>query len=137
MTSGLPSFQHGAAMMGAAPAMMGVQMGEVAPPPGTLGRTYQLRSRPIPTKMHPRVGMVDIRVPGATEVLVHDLNEFRTEDSLDGFQDAYDPTVWHFESEPLLPGLPHIYRVEAKFPDGQMQERYIRLIMGRLVELDF
>lgn len=138
MNSGnLPTFEAYSAMMGAAPAMVGVDAGAVTPPPGTLGRTYQLRSRPIPVKMHPRTAMVDIRVPGAAEVLVHEMNTFRTEDLLEGFQDAYDSNVWHFQSEALLPGLSHIYRVEARYPDGRMDERYIRLIRGRLVELEF
>lgn len=133
----LPTFEAYSAVMGATPAVVGVETGAVTPPPGTLGRTYQLKSRPIPTKMHPRTAMVDIRVPGAGEVLVHEMNNFRTEDLLEGFQDVYDPTIWHFQSEALLPGLSHIYRVEARFPDGRVDERYIRLIRGRLVELEF
>ncbi|MCA9032532.1 MAG: hypothetical protein KDA69_05395 [Planctomycetaceae bacterium] len=118
------------------PAMVNVPL---TPPPGTLGRTYQLRSRPVPTDTHPRAGMLDLRVKGATKIIVHDMNEFRIEDRMDGFQDKDDPTLFHFTSEPLLPGLPHIYRVEVHTdsPEGPLvEERYIRLIMGRIVTLN-
>lgn len=85
--------------------------------------------------------MVDVFVPGATEVIVHDIREMRVEPTLEGFQDAKDPNLWHFESTPLYPGLPHIYRVRATFrnPDGTETQdvRYLRLIMGRVVELRF
>ncbi|MEZ5940327.1 MAG: hypothetical protein R3C18_02975 [Planctomycetaceae bacterium] len=111
----------------------------LTPPPGTLGRTYQLRSRPVPTDTHPRAGMLDLRVKGATKIIVHDMNEFRIEDRMDGFQDKDDPTLFHFTSEPLLPGLPHVYRVEVHTagPEGPLvEERYIRLIMGRIVTLN-
>ena len=90
--------------------------------------------------MHPRVGMIDINVPEASKVLVHDMNPTRYEDAMEGFQDPDTPSWWHFQSKPLIPGLPHIYRVEATFdsPDGPVvEERYVRLIMGRLIELEF
>lgn len=107
-------------------------------PPGTIGRTYQLPSRPVPVEVHPRSGMIDVYVPGAKEVIAHDVNGYRTIDLADGFRDAKNPDIWHFTSEPLLPGLPHIYRIEATYEDGQApQERYVRLIRGRLVMLEF
>lgn len=106
----------------------------LTPPPGTLGQTYALRSRPVPTDKHPRVGMIDIRAEGATRIIVHDTNEFRTEDKLEGFRDVRDPNLYHFTSEPLYPGLPHIYRVEIH-REEQVQEYYVRLIMGRVVQL--
>ena len=75
---------------------------------------------------------------------------------LDGFRG--DDGKWHFESDPLYPGIPHIYnckfemvrattRVERIY--GQMIEtrveekvrdlgiRTIRLIPGRIVDLEF
>ena len=111
------------------------------PPPGTIGKTYRLPSRPVPVEKHPRVGMIDVKVVGAESVIVHDMNAMRTEDTIDGFRDAKDPNVWHFESKPLYPGLDHVYRVQANFktPDGKESsaERYVRLIMGRVVELKF
>lgn len=99
-----------------------------------------MKSRPVPVDMHPRAALLDVKVPGATSVRVHDMNVYRTEDFLDGFQDEQDPSMWHFQSQPLIPGLSHIYRVEANFtgPDGvTMQERYVRLIMGRVIEVQF
>lgn len=112
----------------------------ITPPPGTLGQTYQLRSKPVPVDMHPRVALLDVYVPNATQVFVHDMNPYRTQDRLDGFQDVEDPNMWHFETEPLYPGLPRIYRVEARVngPNGPAtEERYVRLIMGRVIELQF
>lgn len=108
-------------------------------PPGTLGRTYSLQSFPVPTNKHPRAGMLQVRVTGATRIIVHDTNEFRTQDKLDGFQNAQDPDVFHFTSEPLTPGLPHIYRVEVHMANEHgvsVQERFVRLIMGRVVFLN-
>lgn len=110
------------------------------PPPGTLGRTYQLKSRPVPVEMHPRAAIIDVRVKNATNVRVHDMNVNRTQDYLIGFQDHENANMWHFTSEPLIPGLTHICRVEARFdgPEGEViQERYVRLIMGRVIELEF
>ena len=112
-----------------------------APPPGTLGQTFQLRSRPVPVEKHPRVGMVDVYIEGAHEVIVHDMNEISIEQTIEGFRDIYDDDLWHFESQPLYPGLEHIYRVQATFKNADGSERkearYIRLIMGRVVELKF
>ncbi|WP_437227059.1 hypothetical protein SH661x_000154 [Planctomicrobium sp. SH661] len=111
------------------------------PPPGTIGQTYQMKSRPVPVKMHPRAAIVDVRIPDAKNVRVHDMNVYRTQDFLEGFQDDQDPSVWHFTSEPLIPGIPHIYRIEARVegPDGEekMEERWVRLIMGRVIEVSF
>jgi len=109
---------------------------DVAPPPGTLGRTYQRPMRPIPVDKHPRISIVDVRAPGATAVKVYGTNEYRTKDSFAGFQDRKDPSVWRLESEPLVPGVPHIYRVVAKYGDTA-QEKYIRLVPGRIVTLEF
>lgn len=112
-----------------------------SPPPGTIGKTFKLPSRPVPVEKHPRVGMLDVRVVDAHDVIVHDMNAMRTEDTIDGFKDAKEENIWHFESKPLYPGLDHIYRIQATFknPDGsdRKEERYVRLIMGRVVELIF
>ena len=60
----------------------------------------------------------------------------RTKDSIAGFQDRRNAAVWRFESEPLVPGVPHIYRVDAHYGDS-IQQKYIRLVPGRIVTLDF
>lgn len=109
---------------------------EVGPPPGTLGQTYQRPTRPIPVDKHPRVSIVDVRASGATLIKVYGTNEFRTKDAISGFQDRRDASVWRFESEPLVPGVPHIYRVDAHYGES-IQQKYIRLVPGRIVTLDF
>ncbi|MEW4487863.1 hypothetical protein AB1L42_07250 [Thalassoglobus sp. JC818] len=111
------------------------------PPSGTIGRTYQMISRPVPVEKHPRTGMLDVYINGAYEVIVHDMNSPRIEQNIEGFRDAEDENVWHFESNPLYPGLDHIYRVQATFKNDDGSDwtdaRYVRLIMGRVVDLDF
>ncbi len=125
---------------GVGPGYSGATATTWQPPPGTLGRTYQMKSRPVPVTMHPRAAIVDVRVKDADSVRVHDMNVARTQDYLEGFQDHEDNTMWHFTAEPMIPGIPHIYRIEARFtgPDGKetMQERYVRLIMGRVIEVE-
>lgn len=111
------------------------------PPPGTIGQTFKLPSRPVPVEKHPRVGMLDVKVADAKSIIVHDMNAMRTEDTIDGFKDAIDKDIWHFETKPLYPGLDHIYRIQVTFeePAGKERkaEKYVRLIMGRVVELTF
>lgn len=131
----------GPGMMGApAPGPSPVTVTDGSPPPGTLGQTYQRAMRPIPVEKHPRISIVDVRVTGATDVKVYGTNEYRTKDGVAGFRDRRDANLWHFESEPLMPGVPHIYRVEAKFGKGRdapTQERFFRFVPGRIVTLDF
>lgn len=111
------------------------------PPPGTIGRTFQLPSRPVPAEKHPRTGMLDVYIKDAEDVLVHDMNDPRIEQTIEGFRDAEDDNLWHFETSPLYPGLDHIYRVQATYQNSDgttwKDARYVRLIMGRVVELDF
>ena len=128
------------AAIGMTSAFAGITRHDVGPPPGTLGQTYQIPSRPVPVEKHPRAAMIDVHVPGATKVIVHGMNPFRSDEQLDGFQDPTNPTVWHFESQPLIPGQAHIYRVEAHVAGMtgiSSEERYVRLIMGRLVQLTY
>lgn len=136
---------HGMPIVGMVPEMAGPMMAtpyvtpptpEVGPPPGTLGQTYQRPTRPIPVDKHPRVSIVDVKADGATQVKIYGTNEFRTKDSIAGFQDRRNAAVWRFESEPLVPGVPHIYRVDAHYGDS-IQQKYIRLVPGRIVTLDF
>ena len=118
-------------------AMLGGAGGFVySPPPGTLGMTYQRPSWPIPAAKPPRVGMIQIRAAGVSNIVVQDTNEFRLEDALEGGRHPADPTVWYFESKPLIPGAQRIHRVLIGREDGTTEERYVRLIMGRIVTLD-
>jgi hypothetical protein len=100
------------------------------PPPGTLGETYQRRTTLIPDEKHPRIGMVDVHLPEDVDVTAR------------GMKSKWTGRVWQLESEsPLLPGTPHIYAIKAEktLPNGQRQVdvRWVRLIMGRVVDLEF
>lgn len=126
------------AVLGAGPVYSGVMAGSITPPPGTLGQTYQRSSRPVPADKHPRAGLLEVRAAGAVDVAVYDVENYRIEDRVDGFRNQDDPTMWHFESKPLTPGLTHIYRVIIRRGKGKdFEERYVRLVMGRVVSVDF
>ena len=109
-------------------------------PPGTLGQTYARPSAPVPAVKHPRAGMIDVRAAGATSVSVQWTHPYRLTDELEGFVDAKDKDVFHFEEKQMLPGVPYIVRIEARYgteEDPRYEERYARLIMGRIVSIDF
>ena len=100
----------------------------VAPPPGTLGQTYQRRTQLIDEEKHPRVGIVEVHLSENYEVTAK------------GLKVKWTGKVWRLESDPLLPGVPHIYEVKSEWgPEGakQHQVRTVRLIKGRIVDLDF
>ena len=100
----------------------------MAPPPGTLGQTYKRRSRLIDDEKHPRVGMVDVYLSENYEVTAKGMKVKRLD------------KVWRLESDPLWPGIPHIIEVKSEWgPEGakQQQVRFVRLIMGRIVDLEF
>ncbi len=108
------------------------------PPPGTIGRTYSLPSRPVPANKHPRIGMIDVCTDAAVHVIVRWTNDFRSEETLKGSRDECNPSLWHFESKPLLPGLTQIYRVEVyrgEAGSAPVEVRYVRLVRGRIVYL--
>lgn len=118
------------------PVMPFVDPGPASPPPGTLGRTYELPTRLVPSDKHPRTAMLNVRVT-AEDVIVSHTNEFREEDDVKGFQDEADPSLWHFETKPLLPGIPHVYKVEAVNGGVATDVRYVRLLRGRIIDLTF
>lgn len=132
------------------------------PPPGTLGKTYQRPSRLIAWDKHPRIGMLDVEVLDsvraglADDVLIKVITQdiYNNNKPLEGFIGEDD--VWHFESDPLLPSVPHIYDVRFELVrERTIQEmrhgrlflrtkeeklgtigiRRIRLIPGRIVDL--
>jgi hypothetical protein len=97
-----------------------------APPPGTLGQTYKRRTRLIDDKKHPRVGIVDVYLPEEVDV------------TSPGLKTKWTGKCWRLESDPLLPGVPHIFEIKASWGDGtDPQYRTVRLIMGRIVDLEF
>lgn len=103
----------------------------MSPPPGTLGRTYQQRSRIFDDEKHPRMAAVDVYLPEDLDV------------SGRGMKSVWTGKHWRLEAkEPLLPGVPHIYAIKAerKNPEGEVistDVRWIRLIPGRVVDLRF
>lgn len=108
----------------------------IAPPPGTLGRSYSLPTKLIPAEKHPRIGMLEVRTT-AGEVVVSDTNEFREADEVKVTQDEEDSTLWHVETKPLMPGQPHVYKVELVNGGVTTDVRYVRLLRGRILELTF
>jgi len=111
-----------------------IDPGPASPPPGTLGRTYELPTRLIPADKHPRTAMLHVR-SSAEEVIVSHTNEFREEDDVKAHQDETDTSLWRFETKPLLPGIPHVYKVEAVNGGVTTDVRYVRLLRGRILEL--
>jgi hypothetical protein len=98
--------------------------------PGTLGRTYLLPSRRVNSDKHPRVGLIEITVSDATfhtlaageEVKVSVEDEAGHFDELEGY--FGDDDKWHFQTEPLYPGIPHIY--DVKFEVVRMEPKRVR-----------
>lgn len=109
----------------------------IAPPPGTIGQTYQLPSAPVPATMHPRTAVLKVLAETAVEVEVMSTNPMRAQDEVEGHRDE-ETGVWVFKTDPLIPGNAHIYRVRAKYGDGMAhQDRYVRMIRGRVVALSY
>jgi hypothetical protein len=131
---------------------------------GTLGLTYQLPSKNVNSTKHPRVGLLEISVHddafrslnGTEEIKITVEDEAGHFDELEGYFGSDDK--WHFESEPLYSGVPHIYdvkfeivrtdkkrerkgdktiemEVEQKVRDIGL--RRVRLIPGRTVQLSY
>ena len=149
------------------PAPFPVPTPPVALPPGTLGQTYMRPSHPIPWDKHPRIGMLDITIADETqEFLAKQYPGTELKITVSDIQRFFEPLegylgtdgIWHFESEPLYPGIPHIhdakfevvrktkkqevkygrrieYEVETKIDD--LGFRRFRLIPGRIVNFTF
>lgn len=103
----------------------------VPPPPGTLGYTYKRFTRPVPVDKHPRIAMIEIfGVPEGVKLTMH---------GTDGWVDSKG--VWHMETEkPPVPGLSLVRKVLVWNEDGTLNHdlvRTVRLIPGRIVELDY
>ncbi|MBI1349246.1 hypothetical protein GC163_23500 [bacterium] len=112
-------------------AVPGTNRYGLTPPPGTLSQTYQRRTTLIPDDKHPRYAAVDVSLPEKVDVTAR------------GLKSIWTGEVWKLETEePLLPGRPHIYAIRADWRDAEgkitkTEVRWVRLIMGRVVELDF
>ena len=103
---------------------------EIAPP-GTLGHTYTRVSTPIPLDKHPRTGMLAVKDNATVPYL--------TVGIMGGVK--MKNGIWLFEStRPLDPGVCQIVRVEARQTPQDVEpfaKRFVRLIPGRIVYLDF
>ncbi len=127
--------QYGVPQLGGPPSTgpqsVRPQLGQPpGPPPGNLGQTYRHPLRPIADDKHPRVAVFLIHAPGATEVKVQGMDGYRVKKT----------DAWRFESDPLLPHVPHIYTVIAEYDRGDRVEkdyRLLRAVMGRIVEYDY
>lgn len=102
----------------------------LAPPPGTLGTTYKRRTRLVPDDKHPRIAIVDVwNVPESADITAR------------GMKPRWYKNHWRLETEtPLVPGIPHIYGImvtENVNGETVTDVKWIRLIMGRIVDLDF
>ena len=122
---------YGGGPIGTGPFVGGPRMGGPGgPPPGTLGMTYRRSSRPVPTEKHPRAGIVDVSVEDAYDVDAEGMKAYRAKDG-----------IWRLETkEPLIPGLPHIYHIKATLgeaEDSPVEYRTVRLIPGRIVDLQW
>lgn len=131
---------------------------------GTLGKTSPLPSKRVNSTKHPREGLLEITVSDDTfsrlavgeeiKVIVED--EAGHFDEVEGYFGEDDK--WHFETEPLYTGIPHIYDVkfEIVLTDKKRERkgdktieievekkvrdlglRRLRLIPGRTVYLNF
>lgn len=109
-----------------APGAVAADRFGLVPPPGTLGQTYKRRTRVLEDAKHPRVGVVEVNLPEGVDVTAV------------GLKSKWTGKVWRLESDALLPGIPHIYEIKASWGEGtEPQVRTVRLIMGRIVDLDF
>ena len=100
-------------------------------PIGTIGQTYTRVSHEVPIDKHPRTAMLAVKDNGTIPYLtVGVMGGVRMKNG-----------VWLFEStRPLDPGACQIVRVEARETPQDVEAcavRFVRLIPGRIVYLDF
>ena len=100
-------------------------------PPGTVGQTYSRSSHPVPVDEHPRTAMLAVRDDGSIPFLsVQNMGGIKMKSG-----------IWLLESRrPLDPGACQIVRVEARKTAADIEPyatRFVRLIPGRIVYLDF
>jgi len=120
----------------AQPEMHGPSMGHMEipltpGPPGTVGQTYSRPSHPVPSDEHPRAAMLAVRDDGTIPFLsVQNMGGIKMKSG-----------IWLFESKrPLDPGVCQIVRIEARQSSADIEPyatRFVRLIPGRIVYLDF
>jgi hypothetical protein len=109
--------------------------------PGTLGLTYQRRTKRTPADRHPRIGMVEITVSNATfrglaageEIKITVEDEAGNFEELEGY--FGDDDKWHFETKPLYPGIPQIFDATFEVVKTEIKsERKGDRTIGREIE---
>jgi hypothetical protein len=100
-------------------------------PVGTIGQTYTRVSHAIPIDKHPRTAMLAVKDRSTIPYLsVGVMGGVKMKNG-----------IWLFEStRPLDPGVCQIVRVEARQTPQDVEPyavRFVRLIPGRIVYLDF
>lgn len=117
------------------PVHMVPRPGEVGAPRGSLGWTYKYPTRHMSRKLHPRVSQLEVNnVPLGMEVFVVDEGGDKVmagHRSQDG--------VWRFKaSQPLMPGIRHIYYVIIQDEGGAGRRfvKQVRLVPDKITNLD-
>ena len=161
--AGFPGAGFGGAPQGPTPNLIqAAPLGPNETPPGTLGRTYLRQSRMVAHDKHPRIAGLDVEivdnmkvgVDSSMKIKVTAKDIYNNFKPLEGYAD--EDGIWHFESAPLLPTVPHMYdvRVELYRETSKVEFAYgrqvlkttehalgaiaikrVRLIPGRIVDL--
>ncbi len=139
ISMGVPSYggvaiaqaMYGPMAMYGPTAASGIELPLSPAPRGTLGQTYTRPSHPVPVDEHPRTGMLAVRDNGSIQ--------FLSVQTMGGIK--MKSGIWLFETKrPLDPGACQIVRVEARTHAADIEPyetRFVRLIPGRIVYLDF
>ncbi len=101
------------------------------------GFRYFRTTRMIPASKPPRVAMLDVYTNPEAKVHVYDIHPFREQDEISGYHDVKNANLWVFETKTLLPGLSHIYKVVSTDPEGVETIKFVRLVPGRIVDVEF
>jgi len=137
------------------------------PPPGNLGVTYRRPSRLVAWDQHPRAAMLEIALPeSVTEGTVKEGEGLQVRVTVQDHRNYFEPLEghigdddrWVFESDPLIPGIPHIYNIKValvrvrtvkdkrwgRVYETQVEDkvrvigyRQVRLVRGRILEMNF
>ncbi len=137
------------------------------PPKGNLGVAYRRPTRLVQWDEHPRAAGLEIALPpSVTRGVVKEGEGLQLRITVQDHRNYYEPVEgyigdddrWHFLTDPLIPGSPHIFDVLVELVqvkkvterrwgrnyERQIEEkvrtvghRTVRLIRGRVTELSF
>ena len=161
-SAGLPGGGFGAPPGPTPNLVQAAPLGPNETPPGTLGRTYLRPSRMVAHDKHPRMAGLDVEIvdnmkiglDSSMKVRVSAKDIYNNFEPLKGYAD--EDGIWHFESAPLLPTVPHMYDVRVELYRettkieyiygrqvlkttehslGAIAVKRVRMIPGRIVDL--